>query len=198
MSSPTPILTRKYVLPQGSHPPTPLVLAPPPPRQACDPRLELDLGGGLGRTNLFMQGLELWLEGGCRQALPSPSPPAHGATSLGRVGGNWRMEEEDTGGGLVRALITPSPPCRRRRFFSPAPAAGGGGRRRGRRPLPWGLGGLAGRERVEGGQLVRQERRGVDKGRDGRLPFPPVLRKGHPEPAINDRGCLERVVGKVR
>jgi hypothetical protein len=60
------------------------------------------------------------------------------------------------------------------------------------------LGGLAGREKTEGGQLVRQERSGVDKGSDGRLPTPPVLREGHPEPVIDDRGCLERVVGKVR
>jgi hypothetical protein len=35
-------------------------------------------------------------------------------------------------------------------------------------------------------------------GSDGRLPIPPVLREGHPEPAIDDRGGLERVVGKVR
>ncbi len=107
--------------------------------------------------------------------------------------------EEDTGGRLVRALPTSQQAPRGSLNHPsaaglPAPAAGGSRRRRGRRrrgPLQCGVGGLAGRERAEGGQLIRQERRGVDKGGDGRLPTPPVRRKGHPEPAINDRGFLE-------
>ena len=45
---------------------------------------------------------------GLRTGPTPPSPPAHGATSLGGLGGNWKMEE-DSGGGLVRALPT-SPP----------------------------------------------------------------------------------------
>ncbi len=71
-----------------------------------------------------------------------PSSPAHGTTSLGGVGGNWRMEEEDTGGGLVCTLPTSLPPPLG--SFSPAPAVGGGGGRQGLLPLPWG-GGQAGR-----------------------------------------------------
>ena len=75
--------------------------------------------GGLSRVGIssratMRQGVDqpCWIRGsgGCGPALSSPSPPAHGATSLGGVGGNWKMEE-DAGGGLVRALPTsPAPP----------------------------------------------------------------------------------------
>ena len=85
--------------------------------------------------------------------------------------------------------------------FSPAPAVGGGRRRL--RPPPWGMGRLAGGRgvdrRLDGRWPDRQAgRRGLDKGSDGRLPIPPVLREGHPEPAIDDWGGPERVVGRVR
>ncbi len=91
--------------------------------------------------------------------------------------------EEDIGGGLGRRRR--GAPSALRLQCAAAGGGGGGG------PCRGGVGGLAGRKRAEGGQLVRQERRGVDKGSDGRLPHPPVLREGHPEPAIDDRGCLE-------
>ena len=45
--------------PTCCHKDPPLTLAPPPPRQAYDSRLELDLGGGLDRFISFMRGLEL-------------------------------------------------------------------------------------------------------------------------------------------
>ncbi len=137
-------------------------------------------------------------QGAADRPYPPRRPPHTAPPAWAGWGGTGRWRRT-LAGGLVRALPTSPPPPRG--SFSPAPAASGGGRgrgRRGRRPLPWGVGGLAGREKAEGGQLVRQERRGVDKGSDGRLPTPPVLREGHPEPVIDDRGCLERVVGKVR
>ena len=141
-------------------------------------------------------------QGAADRPYPPRRPPHTAPPAWAGWGGTGRWRRTLAGG-----WSAPSPPRRRRRWAPsaaglPGPAAGGGGRRRRRRrrrPLPWGgLGGLAGREKTEGGQLVRQERRGVDKGSDGRLPTPPVLREGHPEPVIDDRGCLERVVGKVR
>ncbi len=154
--------------------------------------------GGLSRVGIssratMRQGVDqpCWIlgSGGCRLALPSPSPPAHGATSLGGMGGNKKMEE-DTGG----VWSAPSSPRRRRRGAPSTlrlqwAAAGGGGGGGGGGPCRGGMGGLAGRERAEGGQLVRQERRGVDKGSDGRLLIPPVMREGHPEPAIDEWGA---------
>ena len=87
--------------------------------------------------------------------------------------------------------------------FSPAPAAGGGGGGGGGGPRRGGMGRLAGGwgvdRRLDGRWPDRQAgRRGLDKGSDGRLPIPPVLREGHPEPAIDDWGGPERVVGRVR
>ena len=46
-------------------------------------------------------------------------------------------------------------------------------------------------------QLDRPARRGLDE--VVTVPFPPpVLREGHPEPAIDGRGGLERAAGWVR
>ena len=140
---------------------------------------------------------------GAHGAADRPRPslrPAHGAA----MGGDWRLEAEDTGGGGWSAAL---PPRRRRRagmgFLQPCACSGRRRRRRGRRPPPWGVGRLAGGRgvdrRLDGRWPDRQAgRRGLDKGSDGRLPIPPVLREGHPEPAIDDWGGPERVVGWVR
>ena len=83
-----------------------------------------------------------WIRGsgGCGPALPSPSPPAHGTTGLGGVGGTWRMEEDTGGGAGPRPTHLAAAAALAWGSFSPVPAAGGGGGRRGRRPLPWGCG----------------------------------------------------------
>ena len=54
-----------------------------------------------------------WIRGsgGCGPALPSPSPPAHGTTGLGGVGGDL----EDGGGHWRGGWSAPYPPRRRRR-----------------------------------------------------------------------------------
>ena len=134
-----------------------------------------------------------------------PRRPAHGAASLG---GGWG----GTGGWRRRTLAGGAGPRPSHRAaaaalawgsFSPAPAAGGGGGGGGGGPRRGGMGRLAGGwgvdRRLDGRWPDRQAgRRGLDKGSDGRLPIPPVLREGHPEPAIDDWGGPERVVGRVR
>ena len=137
---------------------------------------------------------------GCGPAPPFPSPRARrrdgGGLEVGG-GGHWR-------GGLVRGPPTAPPPPRWQGVPSAlrlqraaaaaaaaaAPALGGMGRLAG----GWGVD-----RRLDGRWPDRQAgRRGLDKGSDGRLPIPPVLREGHPEPAIDDWGGPERVVGRVR
>ena len=77
---------------------------------------------------------------GAHGAADRPRPslrPAHGAA----MGGDWRLEAEDTGGGGWSAAL---PPRRRRRagmgFLQPCAGSGRRRRRRGRRPPPWGDG----------------------------------------------------------
>jgi hypothetical protein len=76
-----------------------------------------------------------WAQGAVDWPYP-PSPPAHGATSRGGVGGNWRMEEEDTGRGAgprpshlaaaAAGLLQPCACSGRRRAAAGAAAPAGG------------------------------------------------------------------------
>ncbi len=80
---------------------------------------------GKGLTNLAGS----WAHGAADLPYPQSSP-AHGAAARGGRGGAWRMEEEDTGGGLVRCSPqNVAASALAWGIYNPAPAAdcGGGG-----------------------------------------------------------------------
>jgi hypothetical protein len=101
--------------------------------------------GGLSRVGMLSratmrQGVDqpcrIRGSGGCGPALPTPSPPAHGATSLGGVGGNWKMEEDNGGGAGPRpthlaaaaaGLLQPRGSLRLQRAAAGGGGGGGGG-----------------------------------------------------------------------
>jgi hypothetical protein len=148
-----------------------------------DPRTSTK--GGLQRAGIsprttMLQGVDqpCWIRGsrGCGPALPSVVTRLR-RRRLGRQGRGL----EDEGGGHWRGAGPLQPPKRRRQRFGIGhlqPCAGSGRLRRRRRRRP----SLEGRVRAADG---RQERRGLDEGRN---PPPLEQREGHPEPAINASG----------
>ncbi len=84
-----------------------------------------DLRGVLAAIR-FERGIS-WARGAADRPYP-PSSPAHGAAARGGRGGAWRMEEEDTGGGLVRCSPqNVAATALAWGIYNPAPAAGDGG-----------------------------------------------------------------------
>ena len=80
--------------PTCCHKDPPLTLAPPPPRQAYDPRLELDLGGGVGQVHL----VHAWL-GTMALKCKAPSISSRAAEERdGWMGGKRSSGGKDTWG----------------------------------------------------------------------------------------------------
>ncbi len=165
------------------------------PRLFYSPEAEVQWGevSAMGRSEtaeklLLEEDSRTSIEGGLSRAGISPrATMRQGVDQPCGIRGSW---------GCGPALLFPStaapptspPPPLWHRVSTPA-ACGGGGREWGPKRR------LAGRERAAGGQQGRQERRGLDEGRDGPLPHPscekgiqsPLSTPGGPEES--ERGC---------